>query len=237
MLLEELVKGYHRTICLNSNLQTQLINNKCWSLNDKAYADLLSRTQEYIQIYESWINKIWSVVSRTGSKLLFPAGKKRRVGNPSDCKVNISRNWSISYYICIWSWIEIQNLATSSLNLGLPLPWDAHLLFRPSWLLQESQYYEDVLQACCILVPNVGNGHTMEHISDIPPTVKLTRQDCRTLDANITSKLEGQSCTSRRTSFDSSKTISSKLVPTTIFTSPSFCHQVRKHVRHETPSK
>lgn len=22
---------------------------------------------------------------RTGSKLLFPAGKKRRVGNPSDC--------------------------------------------------------------------------------------------------------------------------------------------------------
>lgn len=68
-------------------------------------------------------------------------------------------------------------LAISSLNLGLPLPWDAHFVFHPSWLLQESQYCEGVLQACCISAPNVGNGHTREHISDIPITVKLTIQD------------------------------------------------------------
>lgn len=50
-------------------------------------------------------------------------------------------------------------------------------------------------------------------------------------------KLVSENYTSSRTSFDSSKTISSKLLPTTIFTSPSFCHWVRKWVRDEKDGK
>lgn len=111
----------------------------------------------------------------------------------------------------------------------LPLPWDVRCLIHPSWLWRVNQCFVNVLQACYTSAQGLGNGHTMVHRPDFCFKNKVFMW----IHIGFYRRTMTKNSTSRSTSLDSSRTISSKLSPTTIFTSPSFCshqNQVRCYI-------